>query len=93
VQVERVVTFGQPRFTTIEGAKRLGLLPLTRIVDENDIAPMVAPSTFTDPKFGPYDQVGAEVILLEGRILFSCPLMTPVASTLASFGVRWLSPT
>jgi triacylglycerol lipase len=66
VQVERVVTFGQPRFTTTDGVKRLGFLPLMRIVDENDIVPMVAPSTYTDPKFGPYDQVGPEVILLEG---------------------------
>ncbi len=66
VQVERVVTFGQPRFTTTDGVKRLGFLPLTRIVDENDIVPMVAPSTYTDPQFGPYDHVGAEVILLEG---------------------------
>jgi len=66
VQVERVVTFGQPRFTTTDGVKRLGFLPLTRVVDENDIVPMVAPSTYTDPQFGPYDHVGAEVILLEG---------------------------
>jgi len=66
VQVARVVTFGQPRFTTTEGVKRLGFLPLTRIVDENDIVPMVAPSTYTDPRFGPYDHVGSEVILLEG---------------------------
>ena len=41
VQVERVVTFGQPRFTTTGGVKRLGFLPLTRIVDANDIVPMV----------------------------------------------------
>lgn len=66
VQVERVITFGQPRFTTTDGAKRLGFLPLTRIVDENDIVPMVAPSTYTDPRYGSYDQVGPEVILLEG---------------------------
>ena len=63
MQVERVVTFGQPRFTTTDGVKRLGFLPLTRVVDENDIVPMVAPSTYTDPQFGPYDHVGAEVIL------------------------------
>jgi triacylglycerol lipase len=66
VQVERVVTFGQPRFTTTNGVKRLGFLPLTRVVDENDIVPMVAPSTYTDPQYGPYDQVGPEVILLDG---------------------------
>jgi triacylglycerol lipase len=66
VKVERVITFGQPRFTTTDGAKKLGFLPLTRIVDENDIVPMVAPSTYTDPKYGVYDHVGVEVILLEG---------------------------
>ena len=66
VQVERVVTFGQPRFTTTDGAKRLAFLPLTRIVDENDIVPMVAPGSYLDPQFGPYDQLGPEVILLAG---------------------------
>jgi triacylglycerol lipase len=66
VQVERVVTFGQPRFTTVEGVKRLGFLPLTRVVDENDIVPMVPPSTYIDAKYGPYDHVGPDVILLEG---------------------------
>jgi triacylglycerol lipase len=66
VQVERVVTFGEPRFTTAAGAKRLGFLPLTRVVDENDIVPLVPPSTFSTSAFGPYDQVGSEVILLEG---------------------------
>jgi pimeloyl-ACP methyl ester carboxylesterase len=66
VKVERVVTFGQPRFTTVEGVKRLGFLPLTRVVDENDIVPMVPPSTYVDANFGPYDQVGPDVILLEG---------------------------
>jgi hypothetical protein len=66
VKVERVVTFGQPRFTTTIGAQRLQFLPLTRVVDENDIVPLVPPSNFSDPRFGSFDHVGAEVILLEG---------------------------
>jgi hypothetical protein len=66
VTVERVVTFGQPRFTTTEGAKRLQFLPLTRVVDENDIVPLVPPSNLSDPRFGAFDHVGEEVILLEG---------------------------
>ena len=66
VPVERVVTFGQPRFTTADGVKRLNFLPLMRVVDENDIVPLIAPSTALDPRFGPYEQVGPEVILLEG---------------------------
>jgi len=66
VKVERVVTFGQPRFTTAEGVKRLGFLPLTRVVDENDIVPLVPPNTFISSEFGPFEHVGTEVILLEG---------------------------
>ena len=66
VPVERVVTFGQPQFTTGDGVKRLGFLPLTRVVDENDIVPLVPPGFVSDPRFGPYEHVGAEVILLEG---------------------------
>jgi hypothetical protein len=66
VTVERVVTFGQPRFTTTDGAKRLQFLPLTRVVDENDIVPLVPPSNLSDPRFGSFDHVGEEVILLEG---------------------------
>src|SRR5262249_61244057 len=38
---------------------QMGFLPLARVVDENDIVPMVV--------FGPYEQVGSEVILLKGR--------------------------
>ena len=64
--VERVVTFGQPRFTTVDGVKTLRFLPITRIVDENDIVPMFPPSTYLDPKYGPYDHIGVEVILLDG---------------------------
>ena len=64
--VERVGTFGQPRFTTGDGVKRLGFLPLTRIVDENDIVPLVPPGFVSDPRYGPYEHVGAEVILLAG---------------------------
>jgi triacylglycerol lipase len=60
--VERVVTFGQPRFTTAAGVSRLGFLPLTRVVDENDIIPMLPPAVGA----APYEHVGPEIILLEG---------------------------
>jgi triacylglycerol lipase len=73
VEVVRVVTFGQPRFTTADGVKRLSFLPLARVVDENDIVPMVPPATATDPRFGPYEHVGSEVILLEGRDIVYLP--------------------
>ncbi len=64
--VERVVTFGQPRFTTAVGAKSLDFLPLTRVVDENDVIPMLPPATTSNGKYGPYEHVGPEIILLEG---------------------------
>jgi hypothetical protein len=65
--VVRVVTFGQPKFTTAEGASRLGFLPLTRVVDENDMVPMLPPVTTHDKTYGTYEHVGPEVILLEGQ--------------------------
>jgi triacylglycerol lipase len=56
-----------------DGVKRLSFLPLARVVDENDIVPMVPPATATDPRFGPYEHVGSEVILLEGRDIVYLP--------------------
>ena len=73
VEVVRVVTFGQPRFTTADGAKRLSFLPLARVVDENDIVPMVPPASAINLRFGPYEHVGPEVILLEGRNIVYLP--------------------
>ena len=73
VEVVRVVTFGQPRFTTADGVKRLNFLPLARVVDENDIVPMVPPATALNLRFGPYEHVGPEVILLEGRDIVYLP--------------------
>ena len=65
-KVAKVITFGQPRFTTAAGVSKLGFLPLTRYVDENDIIPLVPPSGISDPVYGPYEHVGPEIILLDG---------------------------
>jgi hypothetical protein len=73
VEVVRVVTFGQPRFTTADGVKRLSFLPLARVVDENDMIPMVPPATALHPTFGAYEHVGSEVILLEGQNIVYLP--------------------
>jgi len=88
VAVVRVVTFGQPRFTTADGVKRLSFLPLARVVDENDIVPMVPPATATDPRFGPYEHVGPELILLEGRDIVYLPSHD---ATRISVGEFWRS--
>lgn len=66
-QVQRIVTFGQPKFTTAAGVKRLDFLPLMRIVDENDIIPLLPPPSFQNLGKGAYAHVGPEIVLLEGK--------------------------
>jgi hypothetical protein len=64
--VAKVVTFGQPKFTTNAGVERLGFLQVTRVVDENDIVPMLPPITLLNRIHGVYEHVGPEIILLDG---------------------------
>jgi hypothetical protein len=66
VQVVRMVGFGQPKFTTVNGAAALKSLPMIRVVEANDVVPMLPPSTMLDPIHGPYEHVGPELILLDG---------------------------
>lgn len=65
-KVDKIYTYGQPRFTTSQGVAQLGFLPLLRVVDENDLVPLLPPGAMANKKYGPYEQVGPEVILLEG---------------------------
>lgn len=65
-KVEKVVTFGQPKFTTTDGVEKLDFLALVRVVDENDIVPMLPPTTIVNRVHGVYEHAGPEVILLEG---------------------------
>lgn len=64
--VAKIVTFGQPKFTTTKGVAKLGYLNLTRVVDENDIIPMLPPTTIVNRAHGVYEHIGPEVILLDG---------------------------
>ena len=83
--VERVTTFGQPRFTTAEGVKQLGFLPLTRVVDENDIVPVVPPGFEAAKEYGPYEHVGKEVILLNGEDFVFLPSEDATRISLGDF--------
>ena len=65
--VQKIITFGQPKFTTAAGVQRLGFLPLMRVVDENDIIPLLPPPSFRNLGKGSYEHVGPEIVLLEGR--------------------------
>ena len=58
-RVERVMTFGQPRFSTQSVSKKV-VAVTTRVVNGTDVVPMVPPYSL----FTPYRHHGAEVILL-----------------------------
>lgn len=64
-KVERSINFGQPKVTNKAGVKAYGFLPLTRVVDENDVVPLVPPVTLLDSIHGIYEHLGDEVILLK----------------------------
>lgn len=64
--VERSINFGQPKFTNTAGADLYSDLPLQRVVDANDVVPMLPPQFFLHPSHGAYAHVGEEVILLDG---------------------------
>lgn len=64
-KVERSINFGQPKVTNKAGVKAYDFLPLTRIVDENDVVPLVPPVTLIDSIHGTYEHLGDEVILLK----------------------------
>ena len=64
--VERSINFGQPKFTNTEGAERYKALRLQRVVDRNDVVPMLPPPLSRHPRHGTYAHVGKEIILLDG---------------------------
>jgi hypothetical protein len=62
--VERVVTFGQPRFTDVRGATAFAALPLVRVVNQNDIVPLL-PDTIAGST-GRFVQFGTAVVVFPG---------------------------
>ncbi len=75
--VVHVVTFGQPRFTTVDGVRSGHLSALigvlTRVVDENDVVPMLPPGSERTGHYGPFEHVGREIILLDGVYYVDLP--------------------
>ena len=63
-KVERSINFGQPKVTNKAGVRVYDFLPLTRVVDEDDVVPLVPPVTLLDSIHGIYEHMGEEVILL-----------------------------
>lgn len=61
------MTFGQPKVTNRDGAKKYGSLPLLRFVTEKDPVPLLPPfEVFAVLDEGPYRHFGPEVLLQEG---------------------------
>ncbi len=69
-RLSQVVTFGQPKVTDGHGAAQFGHLPVMRVVNENDIVPLLPPMRFF-PYVMPYKHFGRELILREGPF-YSC---------------------
>lgn len=64
VKVGGIYTFGQPKFTNRQGAEKFAELPLTRVVDQNDIVPMLPDQP--DGSGDLFAHTGSEIILLDG---------------------------
>jgi triacylglycerol lipase len=60
------VNFGQPKFTNRAGAVQYADLPILRVVNRNDVVPMLPPRLSLDPNHGSYAHIGEEIILLDG---------------------------
>ncbi len=60
------MNFGQPKVTNLAGAAKYEFLPLTRVVDENDVVPDLPPADLLDSLHGRYVHFGREVVLLPG---------------------------
>jgi hypothetical protein len=61
------MTFGQPKVTNRDGARKYGALPLLRFVTEKDPVPLLPPlEIFAVLDEGPYRHFGPEVVLQEG---------------------------
>lgn len=61
------MTFGQPKVTNRDGARKYGALPLVRFVTEKDPIPLLPPfEVFAVLDEGPYRHFGPEVVLQEG---------------------------
>lgn len=62
-EIKSCITFGQPKVTNEDGVKTYWDLKLLRIVDHEDIVPLVPPLTIISAIHGPYRHLGEEVIL------------------------------
>ncbi|MAY14016.1 MAG: lipase [Oceanospirillaceae bacterium] len=65
MQITQVITFGQPKVTNVTGADLYASIPLTRVVTQKDLVPLVPPlSPLQIKDLDVYWHMGEEIILL-----------------------------
>lgn len=62
-RVDTTVTFGQPKITNEEGVIKLRGEPVLRVINDEDVVPMVPPLTLLSALRGPYRHFGQELQL------------------------------
>jgi len=61
------INFGQPKVTNGHGVEKYHFLPLIRIVDEEDVVPLLPFIDLLDSLHGAYEHIGEEVTLLDNQ--------------------------
>jgi pimeloyl-ACP methyl ester carboxylesterase len=66
--VEKVITFGQPKVTNVTGARKFADLNIIRVVNPKDVVPLVPPLDAMDlTKLDIYWHMGKEIVLLDNH--------------------------
>ncbi len=79
------VNFGQPKVTNTKGVEKYKFLPLTRVVDENDVVPLVPCVTLLDSIHGRYQHFGEQLTLLKDQYYAYLPQEQASEISLDSF--------
>jgi triacylglycerol lipase len=66
-QVEKCITFGQPKVTDFQGAEMCQNLPLLRIINDRDVVPLLPPGTVLTRLQGGYHHFGERIVLQDGQ--------------------------
>jgi hypothetical protein len=66
-RIEKCITFGQPKITDRKGAEMCHDLPLLRVINHEDIVPLMPPRTVWTQLQGGYHHFGSEIILQHSK--------------------------
>lgn len=69
-KLEKGITFGQPKVTNKSGAILCDILPLLRIINEDDIVPSLPPDTLVGEVKGGYQHFAPQIIIKPGSYVY-----------------------